>query len=198
MRMLLGILVIALTFVGQISSQERFRFKDFRSAEWGMTQEEVKAVEDLDLQPGHSAETLAYRTEIANLSAVVAYQFIDDRLVSAGYVFDGTHVNKNMYIDDMNALKSLLIEKYGDPRGGTTWSNRLYKSDPTEYGQAVSIGHLQYFYQWSTPDTEVPRTVIALGLRGDNFKTSLVIRYEAMESRGVKRTTDRKKALDAL
>lgn len=198
MRLALAILVIALTFTGQIRSQERYRptIEDFRSAKWGMTQEEVKVVESLELKAEDSeAEALFYRTEISNLAADVMYQFVDDRLVSAAYVFNGSHVNKNMYIDDMKLLKDLLTEKYGMPLGGMTWSSDLYKSDPTKYGQAVSIGHLGYLYQWSTLNT---RTRIALSLRGDNFKTFLVIGYRAMDSLGMKRTKDRKKALDVL
>jgi len=92
-------------------------------------------------------------------------------------VFVGEHSNKNDYIRDYKNLKEILAKKYGKPWSDrTTWDNDLFKNDRSQWGLAVSIGHLSYGALWDTS-----KTYITLGLSGDNYEITLLAAYDSRE-----------------
>jgi len=149
---------------------------DFRKTNWGMSKEQVKATENK--KPDFEEDNvLAYKVKINGDDYFCAYSFLKDKLHNAGYAFAEKHTNRNLYIDDYKKLKELLIKQYGKPlTDRTTWDSDLYKDDISEWGFAVSLGHLSYGATWETS-----ATYITLGLNGDNYKINLLLAYDSKE-----------------
>jgi hypothetical protein len=149
---------------------------DFRKANWGMSKEEVKATEDKKPDSEYD-NSLVYYVKIGGDDYLCGYSFLQDKLYNTGYVFVGEHSNKNDYIRDYKNLKEILAKKYGKPWSDrTTWDNDLFKNDRSQWGLAVSIGHLSYGTIWDTSNTHV-----TLGLSGDNYEISLLVAYDSRE-----------------
>ena len=90
-------------------------------------------------------------------------------------------MNPNEYINDYEKLKKNLSIKYGEPvEDATNWKNNLFKSRPDSWGTAVGMGHLSFFAKWETTTTE-----ILLALTGDNFKETLLIKYESKKHKNL-------------
>ena len=149
---------------------------DFRKANWGMSRKEVKATEGKE-PDSELDDSLVYYVKIDGDDYLCGYTFLEDKLYNTGYVFIGEHSNKNDYIRDYKNLKEILTKKYGKPWSDrTTWDNDLFKDDRSQWGLAVSIGHLSYGTLWDTP-----KTYITLGLSGDNYEISLLVAYDSIE-----------------
>lgn len=152
----------------------------FRKTHWGMSKERVKKVESSKLlkeEKGSGAikglYLLIYEGNIGGLDCAIAYYFAENQLVRARYLIIESHSGKNLYISDFDYIKNQLNEKYGLPiRDDIIWLDDLFKDDPSDYGMAVSVGHLQYVAEWYLPETE-----IQLLLKGDNYKISLWVEY---------------------
>jgi len=165
---------------------------DFRGSSWGDSKEAVK-----DKESGQFVleqdNTLNFKTSVAGLDMVVVYEFLDGRLVNAGYSSLESHMNKNEFIDEYEKLKELLIKKYGEPKtDDVIWRNDLYKDDRSGWGTAISVGHLIYRATWETE-----RTDVVTALTGDNFKVQHLIGYrsnadkEAVEEKAEQETLDK-------
>lgn len=152
----------------------------FRETLWGMSKEQVKKVETswfIKEEKGggdfKGLDVLYYKTEVGSLEAVIICYFAENLLTRARYQITEEHASSNLYIDDFKNIKSQLTQKYGAPaRDDAIWSNDLYKDEPSEYGMAVSVGHLMYVAEWYLPETS-----IQLLLRGDNYKITLSVEY---------------------
>jgi len=150
--------------------------QDFRNANWGMTYSQVKSSESAKLVK-ESSDLLAYQTTLADFDAFVLYIFAGGKLTRTQYKIIETHTNKNDYISDYNTLKELLQKKYGNTTGDEKiWKNELYKDDLSEWGFAVSLGHLVYYATWKTAKTDV-----ILSLSGENYEIETVIEYSSTE-----------------
>lgn len=152
----------------------------FRQTLWGMNKGQVKKREagkvyKEEKMTGAMAglDILVYQENIAGLDCLIAYYFAENKLTRARYLFSSEHSNKNLFIQDYKNVQTQLSEKYGKPyRDDVIWSNDLYKDDLSEYGTAVSLGHLQYATEWKQPET-----YIQLTLHGDNFEISHWVEY---------------------
>ena len=159
---------------------------DFRKTNWGMSKEQVKATEDKKPDSEYD-NSLVYYVKIDGDDYLCGYSFLQDKLYNTGYVFVGDHSNKNDYIRDYKNLKEILTKKYGKPKTDRiTWDNDLFKNDMSQWGLAVSIGHLSYGNIWETSTT-----YITLGLNGDNYEISLIAAYD---SRKLKNWADKIKS----
>ena len=159
---------------------------DFRKAKWGMTKEQVKALEDAKPAYEEASGLLYTNQTVAGLPATVIYNFNNDALAWGGYRIDTVHTNKNLYIDDYNNLKEKLSSIYGDPYiDEVTWDNDLFKDDPANYGLSVSIGYTSYIASWKTS-----RTVIILALNGDNYEVRLTLFYYSPDHQTSTSNTD--------
>jgi hypothetical protein len=148
----------------------------FRKVNWGMSKEQVVNNEgkaDTDNQNGY---LMYIGKSINGTNTNILYVFNQNRLCSVMLTPELKHVNKNLYIDDYQSFKKVLIEKYGQPTLpiDMIWKNDLYKGDSNYYGMAVSAGHLKYTSSWDTTDTIIYET-----LRGDNFEVELNILYKS-------------------
>ena len=158
---------------------------DFRNTNWGMTIEQVRVSEGSREAQIVKDDKIVYIDTISNRTFGVYYHFIDNKLVRGGYALLEKHTNRNLYIQDYNDMKELLINKYGEPsdkwRDGKNyskqvWLDDLYKDDPKDWGMAICLGHLVYQLCWETPKSE-----IASKLNGDNYKIWLNIQYFSKE-----------------
>ena len=158
----------------------------FRNALWGMSKEQVKKVETSEFMKEEKGggdfkglDVLYYKTEVGSLEAVIIYYFAENLLTTARYLITESHSNNNLYIKDFENIRNQLTQKYGSPeRDDAIWSNDLYQDDPSEYGTAVSVGHLMYVAEWYPPET-----IIQLLLRGDNYKIYLWVEYTGEDFR---------------
>lgn len=163
----------------------------FRNVNWGASIEEVKASEE-NKPDFSSEEILQYTTLLAGMDVSLFYKFLPEHgLYSAAYFFDEKHTNKNDFINDFKAIKSLLIEKYGDPiLDKVIWEDDLFKDKPQNYGTAVSVGHLKYYCKWTSG-----RTDIILGLIGDNYEISMGLDYISLRLKSLAEEAIKKKNL---
>lgn len=149
----------------------------FRECTWGSSEDQVKKSERSEFfqkQKGNTGlDILGYNGNAGGMDCLIAYYFAENQLVEGRYIFIEDHVNKNLYIDDFNKVKSNIVEKYGAPtQDQMIWKNDLYKDDLSDWGTAISAGHLIYAAVW-----ELPLTKISLQLSGDNFKITHVLDY---------------------
>ncbi len=145
---------------------------DFRKTTWGMSKSQVKATE-AGVPNSEDESVLMYSSRISGMNALVIYIFAENKLVRAKYLFTEEHSNRNDYITDYNSLKEALGKKYGKIKNEeTVWRNDLYRDDFSQWGFAVSLGHLIYYSQWNTENTN-----ISLVLSGENYDIKLAAEY---------------------
>jgi len=162
------------TRIETIDSQEDIK-KHFRKAQWGMTQEQVIRLEGNPAARENPGEfyVMRYWDSIKDMSCWIDYIFKDDKLVKARYVFLVRHEYKSQYFGDYKKAKDFLTEVHGQsPLTNINWLNPTYKEDYSNWGLAVSLGHLEYSAIWDTPETE-----IVLRLFGENNEVKLVTEY---------------------
>lgn len=146
----------------------------FRGFQWGDSLEKVKREEKTEIVE-HSDDCLIYSVSVANLPAFAVYFFANGQLVTARYSFKEDHASKQSYLHDFWSVKELLTKKYGEPEDShVVWHDDLYKDDVSEWGMAISIGHLFCFEQWNKGDTE-----ITLSITGDNYEIQHGITYKS-------------------
>ena len=144
----------------------------FRKTTWGMSIEEVRASESLKIF-AQEKDMLIYKVIVDGKDMMLGYNFIDNQLVRAKYILVESHVNKNDYIADYGDFKKILEEKYGRPGYDTIfWKNELFKDNYSDWGLAISAGHLIYLSTWETSYTE-----IGLALTGDNAEIACYVEY---------------------
>jgi len=146
----------------------------FRNVKWGSAQKLAKAEEKSELIPEVSDDQiLGYSGSVGGLKSLIAYVFVDDQLWKGTYIFSEKHSNRNKYLEDYSKIKNILIDKYGEPSDENVhWSNDLYAEDQSQYGFAVSMGHLSFYSTW-----EIGETVISVTLTGDNYKIDHKVEY---------------------
>lgn len=166
---------------------------DFRVAHWGDSKESIIEKEGkADLSPDD--KLYMFSDNVAGFPCMVGYIFEDNKLVMARYLFNEEHTNKNDFIYDFKKLVNLLSKKYGEPDWNSPeWKNRLYQDDPSDYGFAVSIGHLVYSAGWLKD-----RTDISVILTGENYDITFLLQYASTKYRRLREENDMKRSLDLL
>ena len=148
---------------------------DFRGFSWGNSLEQVQANEKSKFILKEKDDALEYVDQLAGSDCSVIYTFNDNnKLISGVYVFTKNYSNPQLYVQDFNKFKALLIKKYGKPKQEKeNWgSNYLADSDKERYGQSIATGHLTLNADW---DTE--RSMIKIDLISSEKKPSLRIHY---------------------
>ena len=175
---ILGFLICTFIFFSIVVLSSDVKY-DFRKTNWGMSKEQVKAIEEK--KPGGESDTcIAYEVEIDAKDFICLYEFLENKLFFSGYNCKEEHINYNLYIDDYEDLKEILTKKYGKPiKDGETWgllSEWELKAYEQNLGNSIGAGFLTYFAFWETPTTR-----IELILDGDNYEINLRIRYISKE-----------------
>ena len=173
------------------NSLDNFSLFGFRNNSWGDNKNSVKAKENLELLQEDS-ELIAYTGQITGMDMIIGYLFANDKLTTGKYLVIEDHSNKNDYISDFNSLKKLLDKKYGSPKKDETlWKNDLYRDDFSEWGFAVSLGHLIYYATYENEKSE-----ITIMLSGENYDIQLLIEASSKDLKEYMKKTNEKKALD--
>ncbi len=143
--------------------------EDFRKAEWGMTKEQVKAVEETE--PSSRAVGIAeawkgwllFRTSLRGLETSIWYEFENGELVSGSYSF--TSVAPEKCNDFFDELVETVSKKYGKPKLKDIWKPDRKRSRATaNLSAAVISGDLRRVAEWSTE-----RTAIKLELYSEKY-----------------------------
>ena len=171
--------ILMLIFIASMVAQVKISGADtynFRHTKWGMTPEEVVASETMD--PIEKDEKMIkYQTQILDKKVELLYLFAQNKLVGASYMLDENYLNSERFIKIYTRFKEELIKKYGPPNKEiTNWKNDAFKSNRSKWGIAVSLGYLEYFTFWETPDTTV-----SCGLKEDNYYVLCSVKYWSME-----------------
>ena len=147
---------------------------DFRKTKWGVSIEKVKSAETGTLIPElNDPNMLGFTGTVGGLETLIGYYFVNNKLWKGAYIFSETHSNRNLFIEDYGTIKNNLIEKYGEPIiDNINWSNYLYSDDPSQFGFAISLGHLSLNCSWEIGDTK-----IQMVLNGDNYKITHILGY---------------------
>ena len=186
------ILIIVVSALVLFAEEAKY---DFRETTWGMSKEQVKATEDG--KPGIEDDAgLAYKATINGKEFACTYSFLEGKLYAGGYIFIGEHANENLYIDDYEELKETLTKKYGKPKMDFpgVWNNDLYKDDKSNWGKAISMGHLEYGALWETSTTRIDFL-----LWGDNYNIKLALYYTSKElEEWVNKNKEEKTKMDTL
>ncbi len=169
-------IVLITSILFTISTSLQRKNYDFRNVNWGMAKQDVKLHESSN-DFTEDEHMLTYNKIVAgNYLATLVYDFNqDDSLYSATYLFDEEHTNPNLYINEFNTTKDLLIKEYGKPLSDeTTWSNSLFKDKKENWGLALEMGYVKFETKWKTKNS-----TIGLELFGDNYKITSGIVYNS-------------------
>lgn len=166
---------------------------NFRKTKWGMSIAQVKSSEPLEVMK-EDKNLLGYNTTVIGKDVLLLYMFVNNQLVRARYGLAVSHTNKNDYIGDYNDFKEILTKKYGKPKQDETlWKNDLYKDDYSDWGFAISLGHLIYLSSWETQDTGIGNM-----LMGENHKIFCIVEYTSNNLKEIEKKAKEKKALEAF
>jgi hypothetical protein len=145
---------------------------DVRKARWGMTREEVKKSENLQLLSDRK-DLVEYKFMLLGIKSKIQYKFVDNRLSGAEYVIEQDDVNPGRFYDDFKALRGFLRQLYNAPVSDEkTWSNDIYKADEKNWGFAISLGFLTCKTSWQSATTR-----IYLTQTGGNHMINTSIQY---------------------
>jgi len=180
------VLIFLLSFVfAQQNNKEDY---DFRRTKWGMSKEQVKISEKNSIIEEND-EYLAYFGKVFSKDVMIVYYFANSKLVRARYIFLESHTNKFYYLIDYKSIKDVLLNKYGEPKyDRVVWLNDLYQDDYSEWGLAISIGHLIFGAGWETNTTE-----IEIYLVGENYQILHAIQYTSKQYKDLIDAEEQKK-----
>ena len=146
---------------------------NFHYSNWGMNKEEVIQAETELTLVDYDDYLIAEDTIVAQTDASLLFVFNEGKLVSGMVQFKTQHSNENLYLDDYDAIKDSLTEKYGTPSvDKKQWKDTLYQDDPEDWGFAVSLGDLILISSWETNTTKIEHILI-----GDNYEITHGILY---------------------
>ena len=152
---------------------------DFRKCFWGASLNEVLVsegitLEDCAYESKGNKSIIVFTDE--DIDSLIGFIFIKDKLIRARIIPQEEHYSKNKYLDDYKDLKYILDGKYGERPVFDTWHDKLFIDDVSQYGLAISIGHLELNTFWVTKTTE-----IVLFLEGDNFEIKFGVEYISID-----------------
>lgn len=156
-----------------VTKQEPEKEFNFRNTYWGMSKKQVKKSEKSTFVD-EDASRIFYKGKVGNMNALIHYNFVDNKLWQATYLFEETYLNADNYVRDYKNLLGKLRAKYGEPiHDKSIWSSdsakRNWGNNP---GMGVETGNLKMVASWDLPDSK-----IHVLLHGENFEATLGIQY---------------------
>ncbi len=156
---------------------------DFRHARWGMSKDQIKAIEgaspDPDLQKltnGNGVDALCYKTDYSGYDVLFEYQFSNDSLNRGFYEFNISHSDDNLWLVDFMQIKRILDARYlPADKEYTSWYDNGYKNDPSQWGFAIKAGQMEKVAEWHTSQSH-----IILDLHGSGDAIFLELIYDQM------------------
>jgi len=190
-KLLVMAFIIALAVQAKLSWGENYTFRFTR---WGMTSEEVIASE-LKLDPVEKSEnSIKYKTLVLGKNVELVYLFAQNKLIGASYKLEDNYINSQHFISTYQKFKRALAQKYGPAKKDEIiWSNDTYRNVSSKRGLALSLGHVEYFTIWETPDT-----TIAGILKEDKFNVNCSVEYSSKELSQLQQESSKEDKLDPL
>lgn len=147
--------------------------QDIRNCKWGMTKKQVLSIEKSKLST-NSKDYLSYDVNMDGDPYALIYNFKNDSLISGMFIFSPQQdISPNTYYEYFLRISNKLKIKYGQLQDMTKWKNDLYKGDIQNYGNLVSIDHVDFEHVFMTEKTK-----IMLQLVGENYGCNLGIIYK--------------------
>ena len=159
-------------------SQAEYK-KNFRNTRWGMNRAQVVRIEGSPDYHENSGglDIIQYPQKVLNMDCMIGYVFAHNKLAKAKYSFIARFENKNQYISSYNKIKDILIQKYGRPEADRIlWQDKYYQNNRSNWGLAISLGHLEFNTVWRDSETE-----IQFRAYGGNGRIFLVVLYSGLE-----------------
>ena len=152
---------------------------NFRNTRWGMNKAQVVRIEG---SPNHrensgGLDIIQYPQKILNMDCMIGYVFAYNKLAKAKYSFLANYEDKNQYIHNYKKIKDILIQKYGKSEAEKVlWQDKQYQNDRSNWGLAISLGHLEFSSLWKDSKTK-----IQLRVYGGRNRVFLVVLYSGLE-----------------
>lgn len=158
------------------------REHDFKSFDFGMSQDDIEAVEGIPDQTGNMSDTnahyIAYEDKsLCAKSAVLAYYFTDDdQFFQARYILTEKHSVDSLFIDDYKTIRNALTSTFGEPlwdyeNWDTDSHKDYYKGDE---GRALNYGYLSYLTWYLMDGLD-----ITMDMSADNFDISTTVNFSS-------------------
>lgn len=153
---------------------------NFRQTSWGMSTEEVKAIEGQDGQDlvdeSLVQTVITYERWVASSPVRVVYVLLENKLVNSLYLFTDRHSENALYLEDYKKIHTILKKKYGPPRNEQeTWLNDSLKGRPDLRRTAIATGQLKLTTTWATKSTSIEHA-----LHGDKYEISHGVTYKSL------------------
>lgn len=154
---------------------------DFRKIKWGMSKAEVIELEECVADRGSSVMCYGNFPGFDKNEQGITYNFVNDRVYEAVWIFLKKHASANMYVENFNKVQRRLERKYGydnvtKEEEGTSeawvWHEGLYAGDFGNLGLHLMTGAVSAYAEWKLPSTTIVHVI-----RGDNFKVFHGIKY---------------------
>jgi hypothetical protein len=152
--------------------------RKFDEMEWGVSKKQVLESEGkpVEQRRARGLDIMKYEQKVINLDCSIEYLFSANRLSKTRFLFTNTYLDKNAYLGDYQTIKEALIQKFGKPlEENMSWQDPTYKEDFSNWGEAVSLGHLVMSSRWQTPQTNIQAS-----LSGNDEDIALVVEYTAL------------------
>lgn len=152
---------------------------DFRNLSWGMSKQEVINKESEKLVEVNSNgvfDVLGGETTIAELRTFMTLDFLENKLVSARYIFVDDNINKDLYLVDFNTVANLLTEIYGKP---VKQNNYLPKGWEDSAGNAILSQRAYYENFWNDKNDNFAIQCLmgVTGKMGDTYEIVHFVEY---------------------
>ena len=188
---------LALVIFAGISVQANLSWSEeftFRRTIWGMTAEEVISSES-NLEPVEKSDNLIkYKTPVLGNNVELVYIFVQNKLTGSLYKITENYLNSQHFINSYRKFKSALARKYGPAKvEETNWQNESLRNISSKKGLALSLGYVEYFSSWETPET-----TISCSLKEENYYVICSIVYRSKELSGLQQEAKKEDELDPL
>jgi len=158
--------------------------RKFDEMQWGVSKKYILEMEGKpsSQERAKSRDTMRYVQKVINMDCAIDYIFAANKLSKTKFSFLNTYPEDlNAYLEDYRRVKDALIQKFGRPlEENMNWRDSSYRDDFSNWGEAVSLGHLSLDSLWQTRQTE-----ITASLGGSGEEVSLVVEFAALQIREV-------------
>ncbi|GJQ64771.1 MAG: hypothetical protein SCALA702_38240 [Melioribacteraceae bacterium] len=159
------VLILLSVMAISISAQQ------YNLAKWGMSQSQVKAIEDKELL-NETPNLITYEGHAFGYPALINYNFEDNKLkmIYIGYVYSDEF---QILFKDFLDVRDNLAFLYDEPtEQGGDWKNNELSDYPERYDEALHNGDVTFYSQWN-----IEGDIIALVIEGPYTPHTMTIYF---------------------
>ena len=185
-------ILLTMTFFSICHQAEGQLTPDVRKVSWGMSEEEVRYTEKLELLPidvpevartemydsNEKVSVLMYQTTVVGINVILLYVFVEDRLGMMSYASSEDYSDYNLYASDFGELNNTLTEKYGRSKSDVDNVPDMVRKAgmASDIGLLLRRGGYRKTIEWQTL-----RTVISHKISNEGYGVAHVLMYESLE-----------------